>query len=60
MKQLLKDVIRWDNRWYPIKQRHIPVLQVLTLITNLDNETQQGTIDEVWVDVPVIQKDVDK
>ena len=59
MKTLLKNSIRWENRWDPIKQKHYLVLQVLNVVTNLD-QNQQGTIDDVWVDVPIVQEEETK
>jgi len=59
MRTLLKDAIRWENRWDPIKQKHYLVLQVLNVVTNLD-QNQQGTIDDVWVDVPIVQEEETK
>ena len=56
MNYELKDSIRWENRWDSIKQKHYKVLQVLTIVSHLDNETQQGTIDEMWVDVPIVEE----
>ena len=56
MNYELKDSIRWVNRWDSIKQKHYKVLQVLTIVSHLDNETQQGTIDEMWVDVPIVEE----
>ena len=59
MKTLLKNSIRWENRWDPIKQKHYLVLQVLNVVSNLDGN-QQGTIDDVWVDVPIVQEEETK
>jgi len=59
MRTLLKDAFRWENRWDPIKQKHYLVLQVLNVVTNLD-QNQQGTIDDVWVDVPIVQEEEEK
>ena len=56
MRTLLKDAFRWENRWDPIKQKHYLVLQVLNVVTNLD-QNQQGTIDDAWVDVPIVQEE---
>ena len=44
----LKDSIRWLD----LGDRK--VLQVRTIVANLDSN-RQGTIDEVWEDVPVVK-----
>ncbi len=53
----LKDSIRWVERWNPIEQKWYRVLQTLTIISHVNNETQQKTFDEAWVDVPIIRED---
>jgi len=57
MNYQLKDSIRWCDRWDPISRKHCRTLQVLTIISHLDSETQQGTIEEIWVDVPIVQEE---
>jgi len=59
MKPLLRNSIRWEDRWNPIKQKHYLVLQVLTMVSDLDGN-QQGTIEDAWVDVPIVQEEETK
>lgn len=57
MKYMMKDSIRWLNKWDPISKKHYKVLQVLTIVSHLDNYTQQGTHEEIWVDVSTVEED---
>lgn len=59
MTYTLKDAIRWKKRWNPISQKWFQVLQVLKVTTNLDNRTQQGLIEETWVDVSVVEEEAE-
>jgi hypothetical protein len=56
MRYVLKDSIRWLDKWDPISQKHYKVLQVLTIVSHLDDYTGQGTVEEIWVDVPTVEE----
>jgi hypothetical protein len=57
MKYALKDTIRWVERWSPIEQEWHRTLQTLTIISHINNETQQGTFEDIWVDVPIVKEE---
>ena len=57
MNYTLKDSIRWINKWNPISKKHYRILQVLTIVSHLDGYTGQGSVEEIWVDVPIVEEE---